>query len=147
MACSEASNTRPPLTAELRTLKTAGIRNRPSGPYLLLYRPGPFPRETRDKKAGELDRLFESLGWRGLSIPEYLILQRVLCEKHSDHRFDLYARDVACSQWMWLLDSRLRTGVGMAFWNPRGCRVELGVSDDEVTNARRGAHPTVVIEI
>lgn len=136
-----------PSIGDLWALKTAEARNRPLGPYLLLYKTAPFPRETRDKKAPELDRLFDSLGWQGLTVPEYLVLQRLLCEKNKDHRFDLYNQDARRSQWMWLLDSRLSSGVVMAYWNPSGCRVEIGPCKEELKNERRGAHPTVLVTI
>jgi hypothetical protein len=86
------------------------------------------------------------MGWNGLTTPEYLILQRVLCEKHQDHRFDLYSPDVVRSQWMWLLDSKTPSGVIMAYWNPVRSRIEIGVSKEDSANARRGAQPSIVIE-
>jgi len=135
-----------PMIADVWSLRTANVRDRPSAPYILFYRSGPLPRETRDKKAADVQVFFGSMGWHGLTIPEYLILQRVLCEKHRDHRFDLYSPDVARSQWMWLLDSRPPSGVVMAYWNPVRSRIEIGVRKEDAANARRGAQPTILIE-
>jgi len=134
-----------PSVPEFHNLKTASSRNRPGGPYLLMYRTAPFPRETREKSPPDLDKLFAAMGWNGLTVAEYLVLQRLLCEKNLDHRFDLYAPDAARSQWQWLLDTRLPSGVVMAFWNPKLCRLEIGPAPPGVNTARRGAHPTVVI--
>ncbi len=132
---------------ELWNLKTAPSRNRPAGAYLLMYRTSPFPRETREKSPPDLDKLFAAMGWNGLTVPEYLVLQRLLCEANGDHRFDLYAPDAARSQWQWLLDTRLPSGVVMAFWNPRVGRLEIGPAPAGANTARRGAHPTIVIPI
>jgi hypothetical protein len=137
----------PPVIPEMRTLKATPARNRPTGCYVLFYRTTPFPRETREKSAPDVDKLFSSLGWTGLTVSEYLVLQRLLAEKNGDHRFDLYAPDSARSQWQWLLDTRLPSGGVMAFWNPQGCRLEIGAAPDEVSTARRGAHPTVVVPV
>jgi hypothetical protein len=137
----------PPAVPDLWTLKTAPARNRPSGPYVLMYRTTPFPRETREKSAPDLDRLFGAMDWNGLTVPEYLVLQRLFCEKHNDHRFDLYTPDASRSQWQWLLDTRLPTGVVMAFWNPKKCRIEIGAAPEGANSARRGAHPTVVVPV
>jgi len=135
-----------PLIGDVRALQTCEVRNRPLKPYILLYRSGGLPRETRDKRAGDVATFFASMRWNGLTITEYLILQRLLCEKNRDHRYDLYSPDVSRSQWMWLLDSKPPTGVVMAYWNPARSRVELGMSNDDAANARRGAQPTIVIE-
>jgi len=135
-----------PLIADVRSLQTCEVRNRPLRPYVLLYRSGGLPRETRDKSAGDVQTFFASMRWNGLTIPEYLILQRLLCEKNRDHRYDLYSPDVSRSQWMWLLDSKPPSGVVMAYWNPARSRIEIGMSNDDAANARRGAQPTIVIE-
>jgi hypothetical protein len=135
-----------PAIVDMRALQTCDVRNRPLGPYVLFYRTGPLPRETRDKRAADVQSFFASMRWNGLTIPEYLILQRILCEKNRDHRYDLYSPDVARSQWMWLLDSKPPTGVVMAYWNPVRFRLEVGVSKDDAANARRGAQPTIIIE-
>ncbi|HTD52703.1 MAG TPA: hypothetical protein VK780_06745 [Thermoanaerobaculia bacterium] len=137
----------PAAIPDLRTLKTTPARSRPTGCYVLFYRTTPFPRETREKSAADIDRLFSALGWTGLTVPEYIVLQRLLAEKNGDHRFDLYAPDAARSQWQWLLDTRLPSGAVMAFWNPQGCRLEVGPAPAEVSTARRGAHPTVIVPV
>jgi hypothetical protein len=135
-----------PVIADVQSLRIADPLNRPFGPYVLFYRSGPLPRETRDKKASDSRVFFRSMAWNGLTIPEYMILQRILCEKNRDHRFDVYSPDVARSQWMWLLDSKTESGVIMAFWNPVRSRIEIGVSKEDAANARRGAQPSIVIE-
>jgi len=132
---------------DVRTLKTTPSSNRPAGCYVLFYRTSPFPRETREKSAPDVDRLFSALGWTGLTVSEYLVLQRLLAEKNGDHRFDLYAPDSARSQWQWLLDTRLPSGAVTAFWNPQACRLEIGPAPDGGSTARRGAHPTVVVPV
>ena len=143
---SKADQYTQPAIVDIRALQTCEVRNRPLGAYVLFYRSGPLPRETRDKKAADVQAFFGSMRWNGFTVTEYLILQRLLCEKNRDHRFDLYSPDVARSQWMWLLDSKPPSGVVMAYWNPVRSRLEIGVSKDDAANARRGAQPTIVIE-
>lgn len=137
-----------PLAApDIWNLKMAPARNRPAGPYLLMYHAAPFPDETRGKDVPELDRLFARKGWNGLTLSEYLVLQRLFCEENRDHHFDVYAPDAARSQWQWLLDTRLPNGVVIAFWNPKICRLEIGVATQGPGNTRRGAHPTVIVPL
>src|SRR5215813_3911818 len=136
----------PPLIPDLWQIKTTPARNRPVGPYLLLYRSSPLPRETREKGAGDIERLFAEMGWTGLTVPEYLVLQRLLAEKNGDHRFDVYVPDATRSQWQWLLDTLLLSGPVTAFWNPQKSRIEIGAAPD-LSTPRRGAHPTVVVPL
>ena len=120
-------------------------RNRPDGPYILLYSAGPFPPETRNKSIPQLDRLFAERGWDALTVPEYLVLQRLALLRNGDHSFDLYTGDSERSQWMWLLDTRLPGGCVQGYWNPGKRRVELGACKAGSKNERRGAHPTLVV--
>jgi hypothetical protein len=136
-----------PWVQDLKGLQEAETRSRPLGPYLLMYRRGPFPDETRNLTAVQLDKLFARNGWTSLTAPEYLVLQRLAFEENGDHRFDNYVSNVVPSQWMWLLDSRVAKGVVMAYWNSGKHRIEIGWCKENNKNQRRGAHPTMVVEL
>ncbi len=135
--------------------KTARVDNRPRGKaYLLLYSSGPIPPETRNKTPNQLYPLFQANKWNGLTLPEYLLLQRRELEQNKDHSFDAYSDTAAQSQWTWLLDSQVPQAdpnaparVLRAYWSPAGRQVN--VSWRVVGDARTylGARPAVVIEI
>ncbi len=99
--------------------KNATSRNRPTRKaYLLLYQSGPLPEETMGKKPEDLDKLFAQKKWNGLTLEEYLMLQRKELEARKDHSFDAYDDDAKKSKWTWLLDSRVPQGVVHAVWDP-----------------------------
>lgn len=132
-------------TAEL--LRTVESRGRPAGAYLLMHRPGRFPAETFGQTTTALDKQFAGRSWAGLTLPEYLVLQRRSCEEHGDHRFDDYLAEGERCQWMWLLDARVGDKVTMAYWNGGKNRVEVGWCKPTAKNKRKGAHPTVVVPL
>lgn len=136
-----------PWFTNVEEIQAAPSANRPDGPYLLLMQAGQYPAETRNKKAPELLRMFEARGWSGLTVPEYLVLQRRSLMEHGDHRFDDYVRDVEQSQWMWLLDTHLPGHCVQAYWNPGKQRIEVAACKVGSKNERRGAHPTIVVPL
>ena len=128
--------------------KNATARNRPARKaYLLLYQSGPIPDETKGKSPDQLDPLFTQKKWNGLTLEEYLMLQRKEAEASKDHRFDAYNDDAKKSQWTWLLDSRVPGGVVDASWSPgfRQVRVFWYRSGDSFPFL--GARPAVVVEV
>ena len=128
--------------------KTAQTRNRPKRKaYLLLYQSNPIPNETKGKSPNELDPLFTQKNWNGLTLEEYLILQRKETETNKDHRFDAYSNDPNKSQWTWLLDSRVSGVVVRAYWDPWDRRVEVLWFRSRNSDDRLGARPAVVVEI
>lgn len=133
--------------AMMEEMRAIPMRNRPDGPYLLLYMDGPFPEETRGKKVPELDGLFAAKGWNGLTVPEYLVLQRDSLLRHKDHRFDDYVNSPSGPQWSWLLDSHAPAHCVAAYWNPGKRHVEIYSCKQGSKNDRRGAHPTIVVAL
>jgi hypothetical protein len=128
--------------------KTSQTRNRPKRKvYLLLYQSSPIPDETKGKSPDQLDPLFAQKKWNGLTLSEYMLLQRKEAEAAKDHRFDAYSDDAKKSQWTWLLDSRVPGGVVHARWNPGYRRVRVGWLEPGFSNARLGARPAVVVEV
>mgnify|MGYP001573408478 CR=1 FL=1 len=119
--------------------------------YLLLYQSNPVPQETKGKTFAaakqELDKLFGEGKWNGLTLQEYLILQRQEFEANKDHSFDEYSVSAEQSQWTWLLDSRAPSGCVDASWHPGDRRVGLGWGEPGISRPRLGARPAVVVEI
>ncbi|MFO0865904.1 MAG: hypothetical protein U0744_14850 [Gemmataceae bacterium] len=97
-----------------------GPRN--DGPYLYLYNPDPHP-SARGKTARQIGEYFLARGWQGLTVPEYLILQRYLCERHKDHRFHDQG-EVPERHWMWLIDSMTETECAIAMADVRGINIQ-----------------------
>jgi len=128
--------------------KNATSRNRPTRKaYLLLYQSGPLPEETMGKKPEDLDKLFAQKKWNGLTLEEYLMLQRKELEARKNHSFDAYDDDAKKSKWTWLLDSRVPQGVVHARWYPGSRRVNVDWDGPGGSIGRLGARPAVVVEI
>ena len=130
------------------TTKNATARNRPARKaYLLLYQSGPLPEETMGKTPTDLNQLFAQKKWNGLTLEEYLMLQRKEAEARKNHDFDAYSDDAKKSKWMWLLDSRVPGGVVHACWNPWSRRVWVVWRRPGFSDPRLGARPAVVVEV
>ena len=132
--------------------KSSIPQNRPTDKaYLLLYQSNPVPQETKGKTFAaakqELDKLFGEGKWNGLTLQEYLILQRQEFEANKDHSFDEYSDNADQSQWTWLLDSRAPSGCVAAYWNPRDRQVSLHWDEPENSYPKLGARPAVVVPI
>ncbi|OGE94407.1 MAG: hypothetical protein A3B10_01230 [Candidatus Doudnabacteria bacterium RIFCSPLOWO2_01_FULL_44_21] len=135
--------------------KTARTDNRPKGKaYMLLYSSGAIPAKTRNQTPTQLYPMFKAKKWDGLTLAEYLLLQRKESEQNKDHRFDAYSDTPANSQWTWILDSRVPqtdpnapAGVVRAGWNPGARRVVVARDGVEVSISGLGARPAVVVEI
>jgi len=123
--------------------------NRPAGKaYLLLYQSNPVPQETKGKTPTQLEPMFQAKKWNGLTLEEYMMLQRKEVELKKDHSFDAYnSSDATRSQWTWLLDSRVSEGVVHAYWVPRYHQVVVYWSEPEFSDDVLGARPVVVVEI
>ena len=128
--------------------KNAISRNRPTRKaYLLLYQSNPIPNETKGKSPNELDPLFTQKNWNGLTLEEYLILQRKETETNKDHRFDTYDDDPNKSQWTWLLDSRVSGVVVRADWYPKNRQVRVSWYRPGYSYDGLGTRPAVVVEV
>ncbi|GEM_PF-3492929 len=126
--------------------KQAQTRNRPPKAYMLMYQSKEVPPETKGKSPDELEALFQQEKWNGMTVSEYLLLQRKELEKRKNHSFDAYNDDASKSQWTWLMDSRV-SGVADARWSPGGRRVSVRWGDAGGSGPGLGARPAVVVEI
>ncbi len=134
-----------PWLFDLREIVAGEVRLRPEGPYALAISDSPFPDDTRDRKAAQLEQRFQALGQCSLTLFEYMVLQRLFAEERQDHRFDqLDDAHGFPSGWQWLLDTKSARGPMHAGWNAAKRRVEIGTTAIANFNAKRGAHPTLV---
>lgn len=123
-------------------------RNNTAKAYMLMYQSKPVPPETKGKTPDQLETLFKQKKWNGLTMSEYLVLQRCELEKRKNHSFDAYDEDVAKSQWSWLLDSRAsRPKVACASWSAEGQCIDVHWDDVDDSDPELGARPTVVVEL
>jgi hypothetical protein len=99
------------------------------------------------KKPEDLDKLFAQKKWNGLTLEEYVMLQRKELEARKNHSFDAYDDDAKKSKWTWLLDSRVPRGVVHASWDPGNRQVDVDWNEPGYSNGRLGARPAVVVEI
>lgn len=128
--------------------KTAESLNRPAKAYLLLYQSGDIPQETKGQSPDNLRPLFEKNKWNGLTLPEYLVLQRVEAEKRKNHGFDAYNNDATVSNWTWLLDTKIAPSqVVYAHWRPFNRQVGVYWLGSDYSFSKLGARPVVVVEI
>lgn len=102
--------------------RTEDLGPRSEGPYLYLFDPDPHP-SARGKTARQIAEHFQARGWQGLTVPEYLILQRWLCERHKDHRFHDHGESPE-RHWMWLIDSMTETDCAIAMADVRGVNIQ-----------------------
>lgn len=126
-----------PWVSDLGGLRRCAPRNRPLGPYVLLFRAAGPPSETLGLKAAAIESRFGNAGWAGLTLPEYLVLQRVATEAAGDHHFD--ARE------QWLLDAGPEDARCAALWNPDARRIEVRFARMDQAVPGRGAHPALIV--
>jgi hypothetical protein len=97
--------------------RTDDLGGREWGPYLLLFSPNPI-QKCWGLTGKQIREYFESKGWCGLTVPEYFVLQRFLCERYGDHRFFAKPEDDSGAHSIWLSDSM----------DDKNCSVALGKS-------------------
>lgn len=81
-----------------------GLGGREWGPYLLLFSPNPI-QKCWGLTGKQIREHFQTKDWIGLTVPEYLVLQRFFCEHYGDHRFFAQPEDDSGSHSIWLIDS------------------------------------------
>ena len=135
--------------------------NRPNKPYVLLYKSSQeADEETReplkglgdeevDNSAENLRKYFEKRGIKGLTLQEYLVLQRVITESKKDGENP----HPDTENWTWLLDSELAPGssepgrVLRADWGPGGRQVEVDSDAPDDSGSDVGARSSAIFEI
>lgn len=122
--------------------RTTELGLRTEGPYFVLLSTDPTT-AIWGKTGKQMVSHFESKNWTGLTVPEYLVLQRHFCERNRDHRFFATATDDSPAHWMWLTDSATDAACSVAMGSARGSGIygcKIGTKD-----GRRSATPTLLL--
>jgi hypothetical protein len=115
---------------------------RTDGPYFLLFSLKPVA-NAWGRTGKQIAELFDAKGWRGLTVPEYLVLQRFYSEKYGDHRFFEDMQEDHPAHWLWLIDSMDETACTVAMSKSQGLNLQgcpVGNRD-----SRRAAIAAVVV--
>jgi hypothetical protein len=120
------------------------LEPRTDGPYLLLASPEPC-KTAWGRTGKQIVELFQTKSWQGLTVPEYLVLQRYYCELFRDHRFFDTPQDETPAHWLWLVDSLIENEMTVVYGSPRG----LNLQACKISNrdSRRAALATQVLAL
>lgn len=91
------------------------------GPYLFIFSRKPVL-NAWGRSGKQIADLLGSKNWQGLTVPEYLVLQRGLCERNRNHRF-LDTEDEPRGHLLWLVDSASEQAMTIAGSNQRGIQI------------------------
>ena len=133
------------------TAKTPVIRNRPTQKaYLLLYSSQPIKEETKNLTHPQVTELFNQKKWNGLTLEEYLLLQRLEAESRGNHSFDAYSTNAVDSNSTRLMDSTSDAGASRvldAGWYPGNRQVRVLSNSSGGASPNLGARPSVVLSL
>lgn len=97
-----------------------GVRT--DGPYLWIYSRRPLV-NAWGRSGKQIVELLDSKGWQGLTVPEYLVLQRLLCEREKSHCF-LIGDEEPRGHHLCLADSATEVKMAIASSNQRGINLQ-----------------------
>jgi hypothetical protein len=117
---SDAWNTAP--TGQVLQ-RTDDLAARIHGAYVYLFSPEPYA-TAWGRTGRQIQELFFSRGWQGLTVPEYFVLQRYSTERFGDHRFFAEPLDDKRNHSLWLIDSMNETDCSVVIGSPRGINVQ-----------------------
>lgn len=120
------------------------VAGRPDGPYLVIL-DEEIADWSRGLTAPALARALGEHGRSGLSVLEYLVLQRRAFEVYGDHRFDDYTG--SSSGWTWLPASTSGPLHAMAYYYDKTDRVEVSACKSGSKNPRKGAYTVQVVPL
>jgi hypothetical protein len=117
---------------------------RTAGPYLLLFSPNPYA--TAWGRTGmQIQELFHAKGWHGLTVPEYLVLQRQYAEQFGDHRFFAHQENDGSAYALWLIDSMKDGECSVVAAGPRG--IDIRACSANNRDARRATVAGMVLQL
>lgn len=128
-------------TASVVDSVVPAVAGRPDGPYLVIL-DEEIAEWSRGLTAPALTRALRQHGSSGLSVLEYLIVQRRAFEVCGDHRFDDYTG--SSSGWTWLPASTSGPLHAMAYYYEKTDRVEISACKSGSKNPRKGAYTVQV---
>ncbi len=103
--------------------RTDDLGGREWGAYLFLFSPNPI-QKCWGLTGKQIRAQFEAKDWHGLTVPEYLVLQRCFCEQYGDHRFFEKPEDESGTHALWLIDSMDDKNCTVALGNNRGINIQ-----------------------
>jgi hypothetical protein len=113
------------------------LGDRTRGAYVFLFTSAPLA-NCWGKTGKQIAEQFQARGWHGLTVFEYLVLQRVFAETFGDHRFFAAPEDPS-GHWLWLIDSMTDTDCAVALGNARGINLQAtGINNRESKRAGIG---------
>jgi hypothetical protein len=114
------------------------------GAYLYVFSPNPVP-QAWGRTARQIHEFFGAKGWFGLTVPEYLVLQRFFCEKYQDHRFFEKPEEDSAAHALWLIDSMTDKDCTVAVGSHRGINLQAGSAANR--DSRRAALAGVIVSL
>lgn len=122
-------------------------RNNSDG-YLVFYSNKPLFKQSKNLNISEARKYLFEIGQCGLTMNDYLVIQRAELEKNGDHRFDTFSKKAEDSQETYLAD--MTTGDGSAVsarWNPRDKRIGFYAHKVTEKNEACGTLGVVIIPL
>ena len=115
---------------------------RPEGPYALWLRDGPFPESTLGLTCTKLVKEMKAHGWTGLTVHEFLVVERLQALRHGDHRWSSYHEHEGHPPGIqWLPSARSGKEVFQGYWVAKSGQVQIGACATGSKKPTRGAHP------
>jgi hypothetical protein len=114
------------------------------GPYLHVFAPKPI-QQAWGRTARQIQEWLDAKGWQGLTVPEYLVLQRCFCEQHRDHRFFDEPEDDSGMHALWLIDSMTGKECAVAVGSHRGINLQACSAGNR--DSRRATVAGVVVAL
>jgi hypothetical protein len=111
--------------------------------YVFLFTTRPLA-NCWGKTGKQIAEQFHAKGWHGLTVYEYLVLQRVFAENNGDHRFFSEPEDPS-SHWLWLIDSMNDTDCSVALGNARGINIQATGNGNR--DSKRAAIAGVIVPL
>lgn len=113
------------------------LGERARGAYVFLFSSTPLG-NCWGKTGKQIAKQFQARGWHGLTVFEYLVLQRAFAEKNGDHRFFAEPDDPS-GHWLWLIDSMNDVDCSVAYGSARGVNIQAtGINNRESKRAGLG---------
>jgi hypothetical protein len=117
---------------------------RTAGPYLFLFSPEPYA-TAWGRTGTQIQELFHAKGWQGLTVPEYLVLQRHFCEQFGDHRFFAHQQNERSAHALWLVDSMKGAECSVVAAGPRG--IDIRACSANNRDSRRATVVGMVVQL
>ena len=128
--------------ASVEVVADCEILDRPEGAYAVWMRDAGFPPETLGLTCSKLVKDMAANGLIGLTVHEFLVLQRLKAFQHGDHRWSCYhGHEDHPPGIQWLPNARSGKKVFQGYWVAKSGQVQIGACATGSKKPTRGAHP------